>query len=149
MTWALLYKAGGWSALLYVLLVLVPVVLVFAAPLPPTDGAAVLAYIAAHQAVYLAELVCFVGLAVPALVVFTAVAVALKGVDKSIAAIGGLFGIASEVIEPPRVQWRVLGASSRWPGRGFGQRSSSSRARWAGCRCTRSAVVPGCTSRPI
>ena len=98
MTWALLYKAGGWSALLYVLLVLVPVVLVFAAPLPPTDGAAVLAYIAAHQVVYLAELVCFVGLAVPALVVFTAVAVALKGVDKSIAAIGGLFGIASEVI---------------------------------------------------
>lgn len=35
-TWGLLYKAGGWSALLYVLLVLVPVVLVFVAPLPPT-----------------------------------------------------------------------------------------------------------------
>ena len=98
MTWALLYRAGGWSALLYVLLVLVPVVLVFAAPLPPTDGAALLEYIAAHKVVYLAELVCFVGLAVPALVVFSAVAVALKGVDKSIAAIGGLFGIASEVI---------------------------------------------------
>jgi hypothetical protein len=42
--------------------------------------------------------VCFVGLAVPALVLFTAAAVALKGVDKSIAAIGGLFGVASEVI---------------------------------------------------
>jgi Domain of unknown function (DUF4386) len=98
MTWALLYRTGGWSALLYVLLVLVPVVLVFAAPLPPTDGAGVLAYIAAHKGVYLVELGCFVGLAVPALVVFTAVAVALKGVDKSIAAVGGLFGVASEVI---------------------------------------------------
>lgn len=97
-TWGLLYRAGGWSALLYVLLVLVAVVLVFVAPLPPTRGAALLEYIAAHKAVYLVELVCFVGLAVPALVVFSAAAVALKDVNKSIAAIGGLFGIASEVI---------------------------------------------------
>ena len=97
-TWGLLYRVGGWSALLYVLLVVVPVVLVFVAPLPPTQGAALLEFIAAHRVVYLTELVCFVGLAVPALVVFTAAAVALKEVNKSIAAIGGLFGIASEVI---------------------------------------------------
>ena len=70
----------------------------FVAPLPPTQGAALLEFIAAHRVVYLVELVCFVGLAVPALVVFTAAAVALKEVNKSIAAIGGLFGIASEVI---------------------------------------------------
>ena len=61
-------------------------------------GGALLEYIAAHQVIYLTELVCFVGLAVPALVVFIAVAVALKDANKSIAAIGGLFGIASEVI---------------------------------------------------
>jgi hypothetical protein len=97
-SWGLLFKAGGWSAVLFVLLVLVPVALVFLAPVPPTEGAALLEYIAAHQAVYLAELVCFVGLAVPALVAFSAVAVALKDVNKTIAAIGGLFGIASEVI---------------------------------------------------
>ena len=97
-TWSLLYRAGGWSALLYVLLVVVAVVLVFAAPLPPTEGAALLEYIGAHKVIYLTELVCFVGLAVPALVVFMAVAVALKEVNKSIAAIGGLFGVASEVI---------------------------------------------------
>ena len=97
-TWAPLYRAGGWSALVYVLLVVVPVVLVFVAPVPPTQGAALLEYIAAHKVVYLVELVCFVGLAVPALVVFGAVAVAVKDVNKSIAAIGGLFGIASEVI---------------------------------------------------
>ena len=97
-SWGLLYKAGGWAAMLYVVLVLVPVVLVFAAPLPPTEGGALLDYIAAHQVVYLTELVCFVGLAVPALVVFTAAAVALKDLNRSVAAIGGLFGVASEVI---------------------------------------------------
>ncbi|GAA4406370.1 hypothetical protein GCM10023168_21100 [Fodinibacter luteus] len=97
-TWGPLYRAGAWSALLFVLLVLVPVVLVVVAPLPPTRGAALLEYIAQHRVVYLTELVSFVGLAVPAMVVFAAVAVALKGVDQSIAAIGGLFGVASEVI---------------------------------------------------
>ena len=54
-TWGLLYRVGGWSAVLYVLLVVVAVVLVFLAPLPPTQGAALLEYIAAHQAVYLTE----------------------------------------------------------------------------------------------
>jgi len=97
-SWGRLFTAGGWAAALYVFLVLVPLVLVLLAPVPPTEGAALLDYIAAHQAVYLVELVCFVGLAVPALVVFSAVAVSLKGVDKSVAAIGGLFGVASEVI---------------------------------------------------
>lgn len=97
-SWATLYRLGGLAALLYVVLVVVPVVLVFVAPIPPTDGRALLAYVAAHQAVYLTELVCFVGLSVPALVAFAAVAVALKEVNKSIALIGGLLGIASETI---------------------------------------------------
>ena len=98
MTWRQLYKAGGWSALLYVLLVVVPVALVFLAPPPPSEGAALLEYIGAHKVVYLTELVCFVGLGVPALVVFGALAVALKDTNRTVAAIGGLFGIASEVI---------------------------------------------------
>lgn len=93
-----LYKAGGLSAVVFVLLVLVPVVLVFAAPIPPVEGRALLAYIAEHKSVYLIELVCFVGLGVPALVVFSAVAVALKGVNKSLALVGGLFGVVSEAI---------------------------------------------------
>jgi hypothetical protein len=84
--------------LLFVLLVMVPVALVFLAPLPPTEGAPLLEYIAEHKAVYLAQLVCFVGLAVPAMIVFVAVAVALKDVNKSVAVIGGLFGVASEII---------------------------------------------------
>ena len=35
------------------------------------------------------------------------------------------------------------------PGRGCGQRSRCSRARWVGCRCTSCGGVRGCTSRPI
>ncbi len=97
-SWATLYRVGAFSALVYVVLVLVPVVLVFAAPVPPTDGAALMTYIAAHRGVYLTELVCFVGLSVPALVVFAAVAAALKEVNKSVALIGGLFGVVSETI---------------------------------------------------
>ena len=97
-SWRHLYFAGSIAALLYVVLVLVPVVLVFVAPVPPTEGRAVLEYVAVHKALYLAELVCFVGLAVPALVVFGALTAALWPIDKSIAVLGGLFGIASEVI---------------------------------------------------
>ena len=98
MSWRALYRAGGLAALLYVLLVLIPVVLVFVAPIPPAEGRALLEYVADHKVVYLTELVCFVGLSVPALVVFSALAVALKGLNKTMAAIGGLFGIVSEVI---------------------------------------------------
>lgn len=97
-SWTGLYKAGAWSAMLFVLLVLIPLVLVVAAPVPPVDGSGLLAYIAAHKVIYLTELTCFVGLSVPALVVFAAVAVALKDVHKSLAALGGLFGVVSEAI---------------------------------------------------
>jgi hypothetical protein len=97
-TWAPLFKVGGASAMAFVLLVLVPVVMVFAAPVPPVDGQALLSYIADHKIVYLVELVSFVGLSVPALVVFSALAVALKESDKSMALLGGLVGVASEVI---------------------------------------------------
>jgi hypothetical protein len=88
-TWGPLYRVGGRSALLYVLLVVVPVVLVFVAPLPPTQGPTLLEYIAAHRVIHLVELVCLVGLAVPALVRFGAAAVALKDVNNSIAADSG------------------------------------------------------------
>lgn len=98
MSWRPLYRGGSFSALVFVVLVLVPVSLLFVAPLPPTQGGALLEYIASNRAVYLTELISFVGLAVPALVVFLAVAVTLKGMDKNLAVIGGLFGIVSETI---------------------------------------------------
>lgn len=96
--WHRLYRAGGLAAFVFVALVLVPVLLLFAAPMPPTDGAGVLAYIAEHRWVYLAELICFVGLSVPALIAFVALAVAVRAADRGMALLGGLLGVASETI---------------------------------------------------
>lgn len=79
-------------------MVLAPVALVFSAPVPPTEGRALMGYIAANRVVYLVQLVCFVVLAVPALVVLTACAVALAVVGKGVALVGGVFGVASEVV---------------------------------------------------
>ncbi|WP_143570860.1 hypothetical protein [Tessaracoccus sp. ZS01] len=98
LSWRPLYSIGGYAALLFVVLVLVPIVLVFVAPLPPSQGRPLLEYIAEHKAVYLVELVSFVGLAVPALLVFAALGVALSTVNKTLALIGGLLGIVSETI---------------------------------------------------
>jgi hypothetical protein len=98
-SWKGLYAAGSLSALVYVILVIIPLVLVFAVPQPFTGGgAALLGYIASNKIAYLVELICFVGLSIPALVVFLALPLALKHLDRNLAAIGALLGIASEVI---------------------------------------------------
>ena len=98
-SWGSLYGAGSALALLYVAMFLVPLVLIFTSPQPPAfGGAAILSYIAAHKAVYLAQLICFVGLSVPALGVFLAVSVSLKDTNKSWALLGGLVGITSEIV---------------------------------------------------
>jgi hypothetical protein len=122
-TWRSLYYLGSIAALLYVVMILIPLVLLFVAPQPPaTGGAEVLVYIADHKLVYLVELISFVGLSVPALVVFTAVAVSLKNVDKTIALLGGLMGVVSETIalalgsSPQSLSGTLIGLSSRYAG---------------------------------
>ncbi len=97
-SWARLYRLGGVAAALFVVLVLIPLLLVFVAPVPPVEGGPLLTYIADHAGVYLTQLICFVGLAVPALVVFAALGVALSSADKATAAVGGLLGVVSETI---------------------------------------------------
>src|SRR5437763_1997469 len=98
-SWRGLYRVGGVSAALYVVLIIIPLVLLNTTPLPPlSGGAAMLQYIASHKPVYIIELVSFVGLSLPAMVVFLALSVALKHLNKSYAALGALVGIASEVI---------------------------------------------------
>ena len=97
LSWRRLYGAGAWASLAYVILVLVPLALLFLAPVPPASGAAVLEYIGAHRVVYVVELVCFVGLSIPAIVVFCAWTVALWPVDRSLALVGGVFGVGSEI----------------------------------------------------
>lgn len=96
--WQPLYRVGAIGALVFVVMVLIPIVLVFAAPVPPAEGRALLEYIGSHRVVYLVQLVCFVGLAVPALVVFAATGVAAAGTNRGVALLGGLLGIVSETV---------------------------------------------------
>ncbi len=97
--WKTLYLAGAVSAFLYTALAIAPIALVFTPEQPPVEGGAgVLQYIASHRLVYLTELICFVGLSAPALVVFLALWAAGKDRDPSLAAIAGVIGIASEVV---------------------------------------------------
>ena len=72
-SWRGLYRAGGVSAALYAVLIIVPLVLLNTMLQPPlSGGAATLQYIALHKPVYIIELVSFVGLSLPAMVVFLA-----------------------------------------------------------------------------
>lgn len=119
--WRGLYMVGAVSAALYVLLIVVPVVLISVAPLPPmSGGAAVLEYIAANKAVYLTEYIAFVGLSLPAIVVFLALYVALRDRDQSYAALGATIGIASEIValaynsSPPSLNGGLLSLSDQY-----------------------------------
>ena len=120
-SWRSLYGVGSVSAALYVVLIIVPLVLLNTTPLPPLSGGAVtLQYIASHKPVYIIELVSFVGLSLPAMVVFLALYVALKHLNKSYAALGALVGIASEVIalaynsSPPSLNTGLLYLSDQY-----------------------------------
>jgi hypothetical protein len=134
-TWKSLYAAGAAAALVYVVMIVVPIILVFAAPQPPaTGGAAVLQFISSHRSVYTVELVCFVGLSVPALVVFLALSVSLKELGKSLAAVGALIGIVSEVLalavnsSPPSLNGELLYLSSQYMSAAEPQRLALSTA---------------------
>lgn len=98
-SWNFLYGAGAVSAFACVLLILIPLVLLVVQPQAPLGGgAAILEYIAAHKAVYLTELVCFVGLSLPAIFVFLALGAALWRRGRSLALIGAVTGVGSELI---------------------------------------------------
>jgi|SRR5215211_2240228 len=120
-SWRGLYRVGAFSAVLYVVLIVVPVVLLFVAPQPPLSGGkAILEYIALNKPVYVIELVSFVGLSLPAIVVFLALYVALKHLDKSYAALGAVVGIASEITalaynsSPPSLNGGLLYLSDQY-----------------------------------
>jgi hypothetical protein len=119
--WHPLLRIGGVAAALYVGLIVVPLVLLTVAPQPPlSGGAAVLEYIAAHKAVYLIEFISFVGLSLPALVVFLALFAALRPVNESYAALGALIGVASEIIalaynsSPPSLNGGLVSLSDQY-----------------------------------
>ena len=98
-SWRDLYRAGGVSAFLYIILLIVPIVLIFTMPQPPVSGgAATLEYIASNKVIYITELVLFLAPSVVAMIVFLALYMALKHLNKSLAAIGALIAIASQII---------------------------------------------------
>ncbi len=107
-SWSGLYRAGGVSAVLFVVLTFaVPVVLGFITPLPPTSsggaatlagGVATLHYIASHRSVFILHEVLFFGPGVLVIVAFLALYAALKHLNKSYAAIGAVVTIASQVL---------------------------------------------------
>ena len=99
LSWRELYRVGGISAFLYIVLLIIPVVLIFTTRQPPSsDGAAILQYIASNKGIYITELVLFLAPSVLAMVVFLALYMALKHLNKSLAAIGALIAIASQAI---------------------------------------------------
>jgi Domain of unknown function (DUF4386) len=98
-SWRGLYLAGSVSALLFVALnVAAIVILAIIPPAPSSGGAATLDWIASNKTAYTLELILFVVPSVFAMVVFLALYMALKHVDKSLAAIAALIAVASEVI---------------------------------------------------
>ena len=98
-SWRGLYRIGGISAFLYIVLLIVPIVLIFTTQQPPaSDGAAILQYIASNKGVYITELVLFLAPSVFAMIVFLALYMALKHLNKSLAAIGALIAITSQII---------------------------------------------------
>jgi hypothetical protein len=120
-SWRPLYAVGSAAALLYVVMIIVPLVLVFTVPQPPASGgAAVLQYIASHTTVYVTELICFVGLSVPALLVFLALSVSLKELGKNLVVVGALFGIVSEILalalnsSPPSLNGELVYLSGQY-----------------------------------
>lgn len=92
-SWSGLYRAGGLSAGLFVVLLVAAIALAIATEQPPTSGgAATLEYIAAHRAVYILHQQLWLVPGFFAMVTYLALYVALKHVNKSYAALGAVVG---------------------------------------------------------
>lgn len=98
-SWRSLYRAGGISAALFVVSLLVAIVIITIAP-PPlnADGATTLQYIASHKVLYIIEQVLWLAPSIFGAVVFLALFQALKHLNKSYAALGALAGSVSLVL---------------------------------------------------
>lgn len=95
-TWTHLYTAGGLAAMIATLAYVVAVAVEFSMPAAPTSGgAAMLTYIADHRSAYILQQVLWLAPSVLLVVVFLALFVAIKELDKSWAVIGGVLGIIS------------------------------------------------------
>jgi hypothetical protein len=98
-SWRGLYRAGGVSTALYIVLgIITPVVILMTMPQPPSSGgASTLQYIASNRLGYILEQVLFSAPSVFAMIVFLALYKALKHLNKSYAAIAALVALVSQV----------------------------------------------------
>lgn len=107
--WGPLYRAGALSAGLVVTSYAAGLVIVASTSAPPSaGGAGMLEYVDAHRTVYIVRQLLWMAPSLPLMVVFLALAVALRHQGTSVAAIGGLVAVAS---------WAV---SFAWPTTGDG-----------------------------
>jgi hypothetical protein len=98
--WKDLYKAGGISAFLYVVLgLIVPAVLLSTSNYnPKMDGAAILEFIASNREWWIVVQTLTLGSPVFSIITFTALYLALKHLNRSYAAIGVLIAIATQLL---------------------------------------------------
>jgi hypothetical protein len=92
-SWRLLYRIGGVSAWIFVVMIVAAIVIAVATPPPPTaGGTATLSYIAAHRSLYIVEQQLWLVPGFFAMVTYLALYPALKHVDRSLAALGAVVG---------------------------------------------------------
>ena len=108
-SWSRLYRAGAVSAALAVTLYVAALVIVAVTTAPPASGGSeMLEYVDSHRTSYIVRQLLWLGPSLFLMVVFLALAVALRHRDKSFAAIAGLISVTS---------WAV---SLAWPTTGDG-----------------------------
>ncbi|MET4134601.1 hypothetical protein ABIC21_000803 [Pseudarthrobacter sp. PvP090] len=91
-TWRRLYFWAGISSVLFVALLMLALVLDFAAPPPVHGGAETLEYIARNKGIYLAEQLLWIVPNILPVLVFVALFVALAPLDKSLALLATVVG---------------------------------------------------------
>ncbi|WP_411733798.1 DUF4386 family protein [Paeniglutamicibacter sp.] len=94
-TWRSLYLVAGIGSIAFVLLLIGALVVDFVAPPPVDGGAETLEFIAANKVPYVLEQVLWILPNVLAVLVFVALFIALKPINKSFALIGALLGALS------------------------------------------------------
>ena len=99
-SWRGLYLAGGICAILYVLLsLIIPTVMVLTTGYDfSMDGAVFLEAVAAHPTWWLVLQTLVIGTSILAIVVFVALFLSMKHLDKSIAALGSMIAIVIEIL---------------------------------------------------
>lgn len=109
-SWNPLYRLGGLAASAAVALYVVALVLVSVTEFPPSSGGAdLLQYVAEHRMAYIVRQLLWLVPSLLMMVVFTALAVALRHHGRAFAALAGLFSVSSWVIS---LAWPTTGDGS-------------------------------------